>query len=111
MLSLLEVEDRTNQIFQSFSLLENLIEIMFIVNSFSDWEIHLFQGVNTFQYFVKLMLTINLVDGIVQRFQVRQISLNLGKVMGPLDGVNWALQRLQVSQLRLNLSEFMLIFH
>ena len=91
MLSLLEIEHWTNQILQSFSLLQNLIEIVFIVNSFSNWEIHLFQGVDTFQYFVKLMLTINLIYGIVQRFQVRQIPLNLSKVMRPLNGVNWAL--------------------
>ena len=111
MLSLLEVEDWTNQIFQSFSLLENLIEMMSVINSFSDWEIHLFQSVDTFQYFAELMLTIDLVDGIVQRFQVGEIPLNLCKVMRPLNRVNWTLEVLQVRQLRLNLSEFMLIFH
>merc|ERR1719447_2659555 len=53
MVSLLNVEYRPNQIHQICNFLFNFIELMFVINSFSDWIILLLQCVKILQYFRK----------------------------------------------------------
>merc|ERR1719334_2557991 len=58
MMSLLNVENRPNQIHQICNFLFYFIKLMFVINSFSDWIILLLQCVKILQYFRKVVLSV-----------------------------------------------------
>ena len=47
MLSGLNIKDRANKVFKGVHFFINFIELMFIINTFSDREVHLLKSINT----------------------------------------------------------------
>jgi len=83
--SFLNAPNRPRKIFQSLHLLLQLIELMACLNILSHWICHLFQSVNLLGNLFEVVLPINLVHGVVEGFEIRQILINFCKVVSPLN--------------------------
>jgi len=70
MISGLNIEYWSHQVFKSSDLLLDFIEIVLIVNPLPDWVVHFLQGVHLFSQLVEMVLSLDLVDWIVQLFQI-----------------------------------------
>ena len=80
---------------------------MLEVHPLPDWEIHLLERIQALLDFVELVFSINVVDRIVQGFQVAEVSINLSKVVSSLNRVNWTLKCFQISHFRFNFRKLM----
>jgi len=87
MLTGLNVKHRSHKISQRIDLLVYFIEVMFIIDSFSNREVHLLESVDALHNLIELMLSINLIHRVVESFQVRQVSVDLSEIMSPVNGI------------------------
>ena len=69
---------------------------MSVVNIFSHREVHLLESVKALHDFTVLVFSVNLINRIVEGFQVGQIFLNFCKVVSSLYCVNRTLEDLQI---------------
>merc|ERR1719348_2886196 len=76
---MVDIINWTNKILQNLEIFCEFIELMPIVYIFSNWEIHLLDCFHTLHDFIIFVLPVNLVDRIIQRFQISQVFLNLTK--------------------------------
>jgi len=86
----------TCKILQTLHFLFDFIEVVSVVNILPDREVHLLESVKALQDFTVLVFSINLVNRIVEGFQVGQIFLNFCKVVSSLYCVNRTLENLQI---------------
>jgi len=69
------------------------------VDPFPNREVHLLQRIQALLNFAELVLSINVVDRIVEGLQIAEVSVNFSKVVRSLNGVYRTLESFQSSHL------------